>query len=55
MIWPVTILCGLVGMLIAHIPGALLGLLIGNIIDRNLAIKSWADLRARLPLSLIHI
>ena len=49
MIWPVTILCGLVGMLIAHIPGALLGLLIGNIIDRNLAIKSWADLRTRLP------
>lgn len=44
MIWPMTLACGLVGLAVAHIPGALLGLLIGNIIDRNLAIKSWAEL-----------
>ncbi|HHX33912.1 MAG TPA: DnaJ domain-containing protein [Gammaproteobacteria bacterium] len=52
MIWPATITCGLVGMAVAHIPGALLGLLIGSVIDRNLAINSWADLHARLSLSI---
>ena len=50
MIWPVTLACGLVGLVVAHIPGALLGVLIGSIIDRNLAIKSWIELRARLRL-----
>lgn len=50
MIWPATIACGLTGLAIAHIPGGLLGLLIGSIIDRNLAIKSWAELRVRLSL-----
>lgn len=51
MIWPVTIAFALLGLALAHIPGALLGLLIGSIVDRNLAIKSWAELRARLPRS----
>lgn len=48
MIWPATIVGALLGLAIAHIPGALLGLLIGSIVDRNLAIKSWAELRVRL-------
>ena len=48
MIWPATVVGALLGLAIAHIPGALFGLLIGSIIDRNLAIKSWAELRARL-------
>lgn len=48
MIWPLTIACGLAGLAVAHIPGALLGLLIGSVIDRNLAIKSWAELLERL-------
>src|SRR5690554_1522968 len=47
MIWPLTIACGLAGLALAHIPGALLGMLIGSIIDRNLAIKSWAELLER--------
>lgn len=50
MIWPVTIAGTLVGLAVAHIPGALLGALVGSIVDRNLAIKSWAELRERLPL-----
>lgn len=49
MIWPLTLVCGLAGLALAHIPGALLGMLIGSIIDRNLAIKSWAELRERWP------
>lgn len=48
MIWPMTIACGLAGLAMAHLPGALLGLLVGSIIDRNLAIKSWAELAERL-------
>lgn len=49
MIWPASVVCGVLGLVLAHIPGALLGILVGSIIDRNLAIKSWAELRARLP------
>lgn len=48
MIWPATLACAVLGLAIAHIPGGLLGLLIGSIIDRNLALTSWAQLRARL-------
>lgn len=48
MIWPATIACAVLGLAIAHIPGGLLGLLIGSIIDRNLALTSWAQLRSRL-------
>lgn len=51
MIWPVTIASTLVGLAVAHIPGALLGALVGSIVDRNLAISSWFELRERLSLS----
>lgn len=49
MIWPATIVCTVLGLWIAHIPGALLGLLIGSIVDRNLGLTRWSQLRARLP------
>lgn len=48
MIWPITIVGGLAGLALASIPGALLGMLLGSIVDRNLALTSWAQLRARL-------
>lgn len=51
MIWPVTIASTLLGLAVAHIPGALLGALVGSIVDRNLAISSWSELRDRLRLS----
>ncbi len=51
MIWPVTIASTLVGLAVAHIPGALFGALVGSIVDRNLAIKSWSELRERLSRS----
>lgn len=51
MIWPVTIAGTLVGLAVAHIPGALLGALVGSIVDRNLVITSWAQLRERLTVS----
>jgi DnaJ like chaperone protein len=36
------------GFLIASIPGALLGALLGQALDRRLALQSWAHLRERL-------
>lgn len=57
MIWPATIVGGVLGLTIAHIPGALLGALIGSIVDRNLALHSWAQLRAqftRAPAKTVH-
>lgn len=48
MIWPVTVIGGLLGLAVASIPGALLGMLVGSIVDRNLAFNSWAQLRKRL-------
>lgn len=48
MIWPVTIVSAFVGLAVAHIPGALLGLVVGSIVDHHLAIGSWADLSDRL-------
>ena len=47
MIWPATLAGVVLGLSVAHIPGALLGALIGSVIDRNLAIASWSELRAR--------
>lgn len=48
MFWPVTLLGAIVGMFIASIPGALLGGLLGQVVDRRLKLDSWASLRARL-------
>lgn len=50
MIWPATIACTLLGLAIAHIPGGLLGALLGSIIDYKLALTSWSQLRTRLAL-----
>lgn len=46
--WPITLLCALAGLLLASIPGALLGGLLGQMLDRRWDIKSWADLRRRM-------
>jgi DnaJ like chaperone protein len=48
MLWPVTLLGAGAGYLIASIPGAMLGALLGQALDRRLALQSWAELRARL-------
>ncbi|WP_407294831.1 DnaJ domain-containing protein [Stutzerimonas zhaodongensis] len=48
MFWPITFLGALAGWLLASIPGALLGALIGQVLDRRLGIDSWANLRQRL-------
>ncbi len=48
MIWPVTILATLLGLVLFSIPGALLGLLLGVLADRHLAIPGWRALWLRL-------
>jgi DnaJ like chaperone protein len=48
MIWPGTVLGAGAGFAIASIPGALLGALLGQALDRRLALQSWAQLRERL-------
>ncbi len=48
MFWPITLLGALAGWLLASIPGALLGALVGQVLDRRLGIDSWANLRKRL-------
>lgn len=48
MFWPVTLLGALAGWALASIPGALLGGLLGQVLDRRLRLNSWAALRARL-------
>ncbi len=46
--WPVTWLGAAAGWAVASIPGALLGAVLGQVLDRRLRIDSWAGLRERL-------
>lgn len=48
MFWPITLFGALVGGWLASIPGALLGALIGQMLDRRLGLGSWAELRQRM-------
>lgn len=48
MLWPSTLIGAGAGFAIASIPGALLGALLGQALDRRLALQSWAHLRERL-------
>ncbi len=48
MFWPITLLGALAGWLLASIPGALLGGLLGQVLDRRLGLDSWASLRERM-------
>lgn len=48
MLWPATLLGAGAGFAIASIPGALLGALLGQALDRRLALQSWAHLRERM-------
>ena len=48
MLWPGTLIGAGAGFAIASIPGALLGALLGQALDRRLQLHSWAQLRERL-------
>lgn len=48
MFWPLTYSGAVAGWLLASIPGALLGALIGQVLDRRLGLDSWDKLRQRL-------
>lgn len=45
MFWPATLLGALAGLALASIPGALLGGLLGQVLDRRLALRNWDDVR----------
>lgn len=45
MLWPVTLLGAAAGWALASIPGALLGGLLGQVLDRRLRLQSWGQLR----------
>lgn len=48
MLWPSTVIGAGAGFAIASIPGALLGALLGQAMDRHLQLHSWAHVRERL-------
>lgn len=48
MLWPGTLIGAGVGYVIASIPGAMLGALLGQALDRRLQLQSWGHLRERL-------
>ncbi|QXI28000.1 TerB family tellurite resistance protein [Pseudomonas vanderleydeniana] len=48
MLWPGTLIGAGAGFAIASIPGAMLGALLGQALDRRLQLHSWAHLRERL-------
>jgi DnaJ like chaperone protein len=47
MLWPVTVVGAAAGFAVAHIPGAILGGLLGQMADRRLDLQGWPDLWAR--------
>ncbi|MFB4392401.1 MULTISPECIES: TerB family tellurite resistance protein [unclassified Pseudomonas] len=46
--WPSTLLGAGAGFMVASIPGALLGALLGQAMDRRLRLQGWDDVRERL-------
>lgn len=46
--WPGTLIGAGAGFAIANIPGAMLGALLGQALDRRLNVQSWEQLRERL-------
>ncbi|MHC8385132.1 TerB family tellurite resistance protein [Pseudomonas sp. LB3P14] len=48
MLWPGTLIGAGAGFVIASIPGAMLGALLGQVLDRHLHLQSWAHLREKL-------
>lgn len=44
MIWPCTVVGTVAGFAVANIPGALLGIVLGQIVDRRAKLRSWAEL-----------
>ena len=48
MLWPGTVVGVTAGYFIASIPGAMLGALLGQAMDRRLRLQGWAELRERL-------
>ena len=48
MYWPLTLVGLLAGFALANIPGALLGGLLGQVLDRRLGLRGWKSLLQRL-------
>ena len=48
MLWPTTVVGAAAGYAVADIPGALLGLVLGQALDRHLRLQTWGELKDRL-------
>ncbi|WP_263261132.1 TerB family tellurite resistance protein [Pseudomonas sp. RIT-PI-S] len=48
MLWPVTVVGAAAGFALAHLPGAILGALVGQAVDRRLDLHGWAQMWARI-------